>query len=814
VTSLFWEILGKLYPEGVKNFSLPIDCSKTRAFRSEGHRVYTWKMSSPSTEGIESIELQGVVKALHSVTPPVRFSTSLTFSAADFKVEVDEFGEIGAAVSEKVIRGLIKASRLASFGWRDQTVVDTRVRNVWEIPANNLKIGGTEFAEQLNEGLKTIQKDLGIAEQGELRAKLHNLLIYEPGQFFSTHQDTEKVDGMVATMTVVLPTAFEGGTLIVDHHGEKKKYPAPKEKNDRLNIVAFYADCQHEVGKVTSGYRITLTYNLKLEAKGVHLPGQRNKKLSDSIQKYFQARSSGEGSEWEVTHPRWLVYLLDYHYTEKGLGWLHLKGSDRIRAAEFRGAASELGLSIHLALSELHETWQAEEEYSRGSRYGRYRYREEAENEEVTLDDLTLVDLLEEEYTLVHWINENGESENIKPHYLSREMFCWSKATDAFEPFKTEYEGYMGNYGNTADRWYHRAAIILWRKEDEFASSFAMDANGTLRKIRKVLVEDRQAGVALLEKVLPQWRRLQSPKSEGAKDLFEVCLLVKDNAFSAQLLAILNLNALAPPENLRSFVGLVELYGEPCVVDVLKKWAKAERFQREGIVNLPFLCEHLLPFRQVITWLLNFQFGELIASDKHAEKQDSQVDIAKAKKQVVRKAAEFVEACELAKDQVVFSKAIEHILTHQRVYPPLTVADLILHCERRPVCREWNEFISEVVERLRTVAEKPRERNDFSIYDHIPCKCQDCKVLSNFLRNKEERKLVWPLAEARRQHIHQIIDGMGTGVSHETQRSGSPYKLILSKLDQHFEKEEKNRQRAVNLLRSGKLASKAGHPKN
>jgi hypothetical protein len=29
-----------------------------------------------------------------------------------------------------------------------------------------------------------------------------------------------------------------------------------------LSLVAFYADCLHEVLRVESGYRITLTYNL------------------------------------------------------------------------------------------------------------------------------------------------------------------------------------------------------------------------------------------------------------------------------------------------------------------------------------------------------------------------------------------------------------------------------------------------------------------------------------------------------------------------------------------------------------------------
>jgi len=35
-------------------------------------------------------------------------------------------------------------------------------------------------------------------------------------------------------------------------------------------------------------------------------------------------------------------------------------------------------------------------------------------------------------------------------------------------PFDSEYTGFMGNWGNTLDRWYHRAAIVIWPRERTF----------------------------------------------------------------------------------------------------------------------------------------------------------------------------------------------------------------------------------------------------------------------------------------------------------------------------------------------------------
>ena len=66
---------------------------------------------------------------------------------------------------------------------------------------------------------------------------------------------------MVGTLVVTLPSSYAGGELMVGHNEEWKAYRGSKTA---LSLVAFYADRRHEVLRVTSGYRITLTYNLLL----------------------------------------------------------------------------------------------------------------------------------------------------------------------------------------------------------------------------------------------------------------------------------------------------------------------------------------------------------------------------------------------------------------------------------------------------------------------------------------------------------------------------------------------------------------------
>jgi hypothetical protein len=54
---------------------------------------------------------------------------------------------------------------------------------------------------------------------------------------------------------------------------------------------------------------------------------------------------------------------------------------------------------------------------------------------------------------------------------------CAVTPTASLTPYESEseYEGYMGNYGNTLDRWYRRAAIVIWPKERDFIARAEAD---------------------------------------------------------------------------------------------------------------------------------------------------------------------------------------------------------------------------------------------------------------------------------------------------------------------------------------------------
>ena len=54
--------------------------------------------------------------------------------------------------------------------------------------------------------------------------------------------------------------------------------------------------------------------------------------------------------------------------------------------------------------------------------------------------------------------------------YVPEEQVCASTPSAALTPYDSEYTGYMGNYSNTMDRWYRRAAVVVWPRQHAFAA--------------------------------------------------------------------------------------------------------------------------------------------------------------------------------------------------------------------------------------------------------------------------------------------------------------------------------------------------------
>src|SRR5207248_6200897 len=125
-----------------------------------------------------------------------------------------------------------------------QTLVNKKVRNTFELDPKRFRLSDA-WQAAIAAATRAAAEQLGLPAD-QVEARLYKLLVYEKGGFFLPHRDSEKHDGMVASLIIVLANPFEGGALVVRHGAAKQTLPFEEAADGTAPCyAAFYADCEH-----------------------------------------------------------------------------------------------------------------------------------------------------------------------------------------------------------------------------------------------------------------------------------------------------------------------------------------------------------------------------------------------------------------------------------------------------------------------------------------------------------------------------------------------------------------------------------------
>ncbi len=458
-----------------------------------------------------------LLQVLNGLGDSAAFCATGTVGAVLPGLEVIGVGDVGVPVSAGDAKRLIKAAAQAPYGRGEETVVDPKVRRVWQLEPSQFALRNAEWKSCLALIVEDVRREFGIAQKVE--AQLYKLLVYEKGSFFAPHRDTEKAERMFATLVVCLPSKHEGGTLIVSHDGKTRRIDFGGEASRfQMQYAAFYADCQHEITPVVSGYRVCLVYNLAI-AKSKQQPSAPVSGGAVDLAATALTNIFADTSRDKIAIP------LKHQYTEAGLGdvealtesnnssdhdfdddfdddddWdddedrlddesdveskpaakhtpaakekggtgeppvLRLKGGDQARMDVLARAAEKIGCRAYVALL---THWQSgsvdyssfDDEYSGwGSRRGRHTPDDSsAEFEQV--DD--------ESMELSHWFDAAGLTVPFQSLNLEdAEVVSDVAAKD--RPYRQEIHEATGNAGASMERWYHQAVVVIWPQDRYF----------------------------------------------------------------------------------------------------------------------------------------------------------------------------------------------------------------------------------------------------------------------------------------------------------------------------------------------------------
>src|SRR6266571_6667873 len=764
-----------------------------------------------------------LARVLDGSQAPGAFSAQLSVPARDVQLTVAGAGPISLPVKAPQAKRMIACARPARFGRGEQTLMDLTVRDTWEITPDQVTLTGLAWDAILTE----VRDELGLPARARLRAEPHALLVYGKGQFFLPHQDSEKDDAMIGTLVVTLPSSHTGGELIVAHGSESVAYRSPK---DSLSFVAFYADCRHEVKPVKSGYRVTLTFNLLTYGDRTGTAAdQPAAELTRCLTEHFTTRAPRRYGTGDLDPPHRLVYLLDHEYTERGLSWNRLKGADTQRAALLRAAAGQADCEAVLALAEVKETWDCYPSEDQWDDHGYYGEGEDDYGHDPDPDGYELTDLIDSEISLGWWTSPSGKGgESISLHVPDSEV-CATTPSVELKPYESEYEGYMGNYGNTMDRWYRRAAVVVWPRERAFAARAEASASWALRELRaRIHAGDLTGARAAAESLAPFWDSTARAKPPLLESALDVATSLDERSAAALLLRPFRIESLAP-EHATAVADLVARYGEPWTSTVLDGWLGSRQswaYQGDGdrlgwIRSLPPLCDALrdtgepgaAAARRLLaaSWRWLSDEIRVWVSSSPAKYREERLGLLGNPLARLLEATAGIGEIEL-RDAIlaVLREHGDNVLGC--LIPALRASTALSQGKRRAsgldtLARDCAERLGEII------GSPPRDEDDWSVPSPPGCGCDLCGTLSEFLTSGSRRSFGWPLAKEKRRHIHTRIDTAELPVRHETRRTGRPYTLALTKTGELFERERRARHRAVTdlawLTENGWLASQS-----
>ena len=741
---------------------------------------------------------------LQKVDRPGNFATSGHFRFYPPSLVVEGVGQLALPLLPMQAKELIATAQPAPYGRGEETLVDQKVRRTWQVDAERLTIEGEGWQESLKTLMGNVKQALGV--RGEVEAELYKLLIYDEGSFFIEHRDTEKRKGMFATLVIVLPCSYEGGELLVRHQREEKCFDLHAKSVDIAGYAAFFADCRHEVRPVTTGYRLTLIYNLIRTGKGP-LPNpadysQEQKQVAKLLHSWARVKQQGEAQL-----PEKLIYPLEHAYTPAEIAFPTLKNGDEAVAEIFTAAAAESDCEIYLALVSQEESGSAE---YYGYSGGRGRYLDEVEDE-----DFEIIEVYDWKRRLRDWRRPDGSHPNLEELSFDEQEICPPDLFSGMEPNELNFYEASGNEGASFDRTYHFAALVLWPRGRAMAViAHSAEFSTTIPLLDALVRQWEQAEGGVVETVHrdalelayhiqhqwpeSKWQR-HSLSRQGHAARFITCLLrlgrvetVTD--FIEQVVAT-GAYTKADNEALEQVLGQMT---EPGRYELLDK------LFRQNAVSSLTTCADLLR---------RLAYSDFI-EDKTATLQnpanilvESLPKATKAKPDDYRGQSGSAISAELVADLLVAFEIIHPELGSKTVDWLLTKPDVVdmdrVLLPAALALRKLDEYHASVsvirlnegvINHLRQrITEPLAPPADWSRPAKLSCNCSNCKEFSRFLADVFQSEWRYKAGESRRRHLEETIHKSHCDIDCHTEKKGRPYTLVCRKNQKSYNRRVEQR---------------------
>jgi hypothetical protein len=611
---------------------------------------------------------------------------------------------------------------------------------------------------------------------------------------------------MFATLVVCLPSRHEGGSLIVRHDGQTATLDFAKKGGEfHTQYAAFYADCEHEIQPVASGYRICLVYNLATAGKKQPSAPQNSAAVAAAARLLAALFADADAGPQKIAVP------FQHQYTEAGLDPRQLKGADRACADVLVRAAESLGYELYFALL---THWQSGEvdydtiDHDPYRRRSSYRWSDDFDEDDDDGDDdyasgddsgIEMGEVYDEALTLDHWRDPQGRQPRFGEIRLEKNEILNTCDKEDWA-CRQEIEEASGNAGVSMERWYRQGVIVIWPCDRTFRILAGEGQQAALPALEKRAARAKRPDAvaacrSLAAEIVAHWRpRRQSPPDE--------------KAYSGRMLHVLE--QIDATDLVERFVGdvlpedydgsegktLLRLCGRlgwqhlaPAVCGLIAR-QKPEDFHSR-LDQLVALCEPLCCDPPTLTDDRRAACAEVAAALAQAIRRWDEKPAGRhyrsgeTRKGVVDRTIRILAAIS---DRERLDWFVTHVVGHASHYDlrQVLVPEVTAIYRWLAKVPAAQSAAARLLEHCRTelraaTAEPVQAPKDWAREADLGCKCADCRALAAFLRDPAARVGRFPLRKERRQHLHQIIDGRKCDCTHVTERKGSPQTLVCTK---------------------------------
>jgi predicted 2-oxoglutarate/Fe(II)-dependent dioxygenase YbiX len=744
---------------------------------------------------------------LESLSESYQFATCGSLAPVLPGLELKRVGPIGSPVSSADAKRLIATASQAPYGRGAETILDRKVRRVWQLEPSQFVLRNAEWNAHVAEIIETVRREFGIRQK--VKAELYKLLVYEKGSFFALHRDTEKTRGMFATLVVCLPSRHEGGKLVIEHDGQTQEIDfGGKNGEFKSQYAAFYADCQHQITPVTAGYRVCLIYNLAIAGKKQpDVPGATAavEQAAQLLTEIFADKSN------ELSR---VAIPFAHQYTEAGLDPKQLKGSDRARAHVLARAAESLDYHCYFALLTHYESGEADYEtmdYDPYPRRDSYHWPDDDDEDDDDCHDddsgIEMGEVHEHELSLDHWLDPQGRKQAFGTMQLEEHEILGLDNKEDWSSRQEVHEA-TGNAGVSVERWYRQSVIVIWPRENNFAIWAREGQASAIPALEKVARRAKKAAALdscskFAAEIIGHWKpRQPTVGSDGSwtkrmlsllervgtptlvdrflRDVFPGDFDGSEGKILGQICDKFGWKALAAP--IRAF------FSQQKPEDYHTRLAEIVSIGESLCCEPPALTEE----RRVACVSLAGELARVVerwdaqpTKTWYREEEDERAGVVAS---VVRIFSALALSDELDRFLARATSANRVYDLHKVLIPDLKTIHKRLP-KHRAAGPAFSRLLQHCLTKLRAATAQPVERpQDWKRDDTLSCKCQDCRALGLFLRDPTLRIGRFPLRKERRQHLHRQIEKDQCDCTHVTERKGSPQTLVCTKTQGSYDR--------------------------